>query len=612
VFVRSFNGNSFALAGLMLLHEIRRGALSLLRVPSLTAISVATVALGVGASTALFSVVKPVLLSPLPYADPSRLAWLAEVNEAGWPMHVGYQNFLDWRDQNRTFSIMAAYEEGPAVVAGGDIPQSSYVAAVTGDFFRVLGVDAALGRTFSLEEQVVGGPPVVVLGHGLWQRAFGGAPNVIGRSIRLAGMTATVIGIMPPGFSYPEKAELWMPGTVFGDPGINIRTAHNWRAIGRLKPGIPIERAQADISAIERRIKQQYPSPFQGKDAFVVSLDSYIVGQVRAPLLMLFGAVGFVLLIVCVNVANLLLVRVTARARELAVRTAFGASRGHLIRQMLAESLLLAMAGGAGGLLLAAWSMDLLHVLLPAEMPRASEIHMDAGVLAFALAVSAAAGILFGLLPAWRASSMNVNETLKAGSRFATAGRRSRRMQAALVVCEACLSLVLIAGPGLLARSFWNLRSVDPGFRSDHVLTVSTQFENGSTENLVPKYRDLLARVHAIPGVEAAGITRSLPIEGGPDGHFSIEGRRAETRNASAIYSVISPGYLKALRIPLLRGRDFTDQDTGNSEPAAIISAEMARVYFPGHDPIGQRIWFDSFSPKEHWLTIVGVAGDIP
>ena len=383
-----------------------------------------------------------------------------------------------------------------------------------------------------------------------------GTPAVLGRTIRVFGTSAVVVGVAPPGFSYPEKAELWLPKTGLGDPGFGVRTGHNWRVVGRLKPGIPIEQAQADIGAIERGIKQRYPSPFQGKDAAVTSLASHVAGEVRRPLLMLLGAVGFLLLIVCVNVANLLLTRVTARARELAVRTALGARRRHLIRQMLTESLLLAGAGGVCGTLLAVWSMDLLRVLLPADMPRSEEISMDATVIGFALAVSAASGILFGLLPAWRASGMNVNEALKAGSRTATTGKRSQRTQAALVVSEACLSLILVAGAGLLMRSFWNLRSIDAGFRPDHVLVADTDFERHGHESLIPKYQDLLDRVRAMPGVAAAAMTRSLPVESGaPDGHFFIEDRRAETGNADANYSVISPGYLKAMRIPLQRGR---------------------------------------------------------
>ena len=596
----------------MLLHDMRHGIRSLLRVPGLTAIAVMTIALGVGCGTALFSVVKAVLLNPLPYPDPTGLAWIAEINDHGRPMQVAFQNFLDWREQSHSFEGIAAYEESPAVVSGSDLPQSSDGAAVTEDFFRVLGASPALGRTFLPEEQTIGSSPVVVLGDGLWRQAFGGDPKVIGRRIRVFGLAPTVIGIMPPGFSYPEKAQFWLPATAFGDPGLNVRTGHNWRAIGRIRSGIALERARADIQAIERRIKQQYPSPFQGKDASVILLREHMVGEVRTPLLLLAGSVGFLLLIVCVNIANLLLVRVTARGRELAVRTALGAGRLHLVRQMLGESFILAAAGGAGGLLLAVWSMELLRVILPADLPRAGDIRMDLGVIGFALALSGASGMLFGLLPAWRASAMNVHEALQSISRSTTAGRRSQWTQAALVASEACLSLVLVAGAGLLVRSFWNLSSVDPGFHADHVLTAEMQFEGGARENLAPRYREMLARVRAIPGVETAATSRGLPIESSADGHFFIESRRAETGNADAIYTVVSPGYLQTLRIPLLRGRDFNDGDNETSQPAAIVSAAMARTYFAGRDPIGQRIWFDSFSPKkEQWLTIVGIAADV-
>lgn len=596
----------------MVLRELGYGARALVRVPALTAISVLTVALGVGAGTALFSVVKAVLLKPLPYTHPERLAWVAEVNDHGHQTQVAYQNFLDWRSENRSFAQLAVYFDAPAVVSEKDLPQNSYGAAVGEGFFSVLGADAGIGRTFTGEEQTVGGPTAVVLSYGLWQHAFGGDRAILGHTVRIFGLAPTVIGIMPPGFAYPEKAEFWMAATAFGDPGTGSRTGHNWRVIGRLKPGVPMETAQADLSTIERRIKQQHPSPFQSKDAAVVPLLVHVGGEVRRPLLMLFAAVGFLLLIVCVNVANLLLVRVTARARELAVRSALGAGRRHLIRQMLSESLLLAIAGGACGLLIAVWSMDLLRALLPADMPRVGDIAIDGGVVAFALAVSAAAGLLFGMLPAWRASAMNVNEALKAGSRSATAGRRTQRTQSALVISEACLSLILVAAAGLLARSFWNLRTADPGFRADHVLTADAQFEPEGKQSLAPRYRALLDRVRVLPGVQAVGLTVDLPISGGaPDGHFFLDGRRDESGNADANYAVISPGYLQALRIPLLRGRDFTDQDTETSPAVAIISANMARVYFSGRDPIGQRMWFDSFSPKEHWVTIVGVAADV-
>jgi putative ABC transport system permease protein len=598
---------------MLLLSELRHGARALLRVPSLTAISVLTVALGAGAGTALFSVVKAVLLNPLPYTEADRIAWIAEVSDSGAETEVAYRNFLDWREQNHSFAGIAAYGDGPATVTGGDLPQRTHVAIVSEDFFGVMGAQARIGRTFSAAEQVVGAPPVAVIGYGLWQRAFAGDPATIGRTLHIGGAAPTVIGIMPSGFAWPEKTEFWMPMTTFGDPGSTVRTGHNWRAVGRLQAGVPMAKARADISAIERRIKKEHPSAFQSKDAAVVSLQSHVVGEVRSALLMLFGAVGFLLLIVCVNVTNLLIVRVTARTRELAVRTALGAGRRNLFGQMVGESLLLALAGGACGLFLATWSMDLLRILMPAEVPRVGDIRMDGGVIAFALAVSTAAGLLFGFLPAWRACTVNVNEALKSGSRSATAGRQSHRMQAALVVSEVCLSLILVVGAGLLARSFWHLRSLDPGFRADHVLVVDASFPNEEKmSKVVPKYPDLLERVRAIPGVVAAGTVRTLPIDTlQSDSHFFIEGKRAQSSNADAGYVVVSPGYLKAMRIPLVRGRDFTEQDSENSQPVAVISQDMAREYFPGAEPIGQRIWFDSFGDKERWLTIIGVAGNV-
>ena len=595
----------------MVLHEIRQGARGLLHAPSLTTISILTVALGVGAGTSLFSVVKAVLLNPMPYRDSGRLTWIAEVNEKGRQSQVAYPNFLDWREQSHSFTSMTAFADFPVIVAGGELPLSTRGALADENFFATLGVSAHLGRTFTADEVKVGVAPVAVIGYGLWRSAFGGDPAVIGRRLRMSGVAATIIGVMPPGFAWPEKTEIWLPITATGDPARAGRTGHNWRVMGRLRPGSSMAQAQAEVGGIERRIKQQYPSPFQAKDAAVVALQEHLVGQVRPALLMLFGSVGFLLLIVCVNVANLLLVRVTARSREFAVRAALGAGRRHLIRQTLTESLLLGAAGGAAGLLLASLSMELLRVLLPPELPRLDEIQIDGGVVAFALAIAAAAGMLFGFLPAWRASAMNVNDALKSGSRSATATRAAKRTQSALVVSEVCLSLVLVAGAALLARSFWNLRSIEPGFRSDHVLVAGTSFPTGDMATTIARYGQLLANIRAIPGVEAAGTASNPPIAGfHPDGHFNIEGRPVESKSADADYIVVSPGYFGAMRIPLLRGRDFNDGDTENGQHVAVINQEMARVYFPGADPIGQRIWFDSFNLSENWLTIVGVVGD--
>jgi predicted permease len=599
------------IAEVMLLQELRQATRALLRVPSLTTISILTIALGVGAGTSLFSVVKAVLLNPLPYPDPGRLTWVAEVNEKGRQQQVAYPNFVDWRQQSHSFTSMTAYADFPAIVSGGELPLSTGGALADESFFTTLGVSAHLGRTFATDEVKVGAAPVAVIGHGLWRRAFGGDPAIIGRRLRMSGVAATVIGVMPPGFAWPENTEIWLPITATGNPAFAGRTGHNWRVLGRLQPGSSLAQAQAEVGGIERRIKQQYPSPFQAKDAAVVALQEHLVGQVRPALLILFGAVGFLLLIVCVNVANLLLVRVTARSRELAVRTALGAGSRNLIRQMLTESLLLGAAGGTAGLLLASFAMELIRVLLPPELPRLGEIQIDGGVVAFAMAISAAAGLLFGLLPAWRASATNVSDALKSGSRSATASAASKRTQSALVVSEVCLSLVLVAGAALLARSFQNLRSINPGFRTDHVLVSATSFPEGAMPVVIAHYRDLLDRIRAIPGVEAAGTASSLPITGfHPDGHFTIEGTPELSRSADADYVVVSPGYLSAMGIPLLRGRDFNDRDSENSQHVAVINQEMARVYFPGTDPIGQRIWFDSFNGQKNWLVIVGVAGD--
>jgi len=591
-----------------LTHAIR----SLLRAPGLTTVSVLTVALGVGAGTSLFSVVKAVLLNPLPFPRAEELIWLSEVNNAGRPMNVSLPNFDDWSHQNHTFASMAAFGSFP-INAGFNTPRRIVAAVIAPDFFRTIGVQPLLGRDFLQAEHMEGATLAAIIGHSFWQREYGGDPAILGRSIRFSGYTATVIGVMPAGFSYPESAELWVSALALGDNG--TRTAHNFRVVGRLKAGVSIEQAQTDLSEIARRLKQQYPGPYMGKDALLVPLLAHVSGKVRPALLILFAAVGLLLLIVCVNVANLLLVRVTARSRELAVRLALGAGRAHLVRQMLTESLLLAIAGGLLGFLLAFWSMDLLKLLLPPDVPRASEIHIDWVVFTFALAVSAAAGLLFGLFPAWRATRMNVNDAIKAGSHSVTAGRAARMLQSTLVVSEICLSLALLAGAGLLVNSFIRLRSVEPGFRADHVLVADLFFNfpksDAERRRLVSNYADLLARVRAMPGVESAGTGSDLPLDGAPDGMFRMEHNPNLTRNLDADYTIISPGYLKTLGISLVAGRDFTDADSANAPGVAIITAEMARQFWPDRNPLGERVWFSSFEQREHWLTIVGIAADV-
>jgi len=585
-----------------MLRDLRQALRALRRVPSLTVVSILTVALGVGAGVSLFSVVKAVLLNPLPYPEPDRLAWIAEASD-GQLRPVAYPNFEDWRAQSRAFGAMAAFETD-SINIGGSSPQRTGIAEITPGFFEALGVQPALGRAFLPNEQIAGAPLRAILGYGLWQRAYGGDRAIAGRSLRIGGHLVTVAGVMPRGFSYPPKTEVWLPVIAMGD-ATPSRTAHNFMAIGRLRPGASFAQAQSEFGAIMHRLYRQQPGMFMSKDVSIVSLGAHSTGMVRPALVVLFGAVGFLLLIVCVNVANLLLVRVTARARELAVRRALGAGHARLFRQMLTESLLLAVAGGAAGLLLALWSMDLLKALLPAEVPRVEDIRIDMGVLVFALGVTAAAGLLFGLLPAWRAARMNMNEAIKGGSRTYTAGRRAHRTQSALVVSEVCLSLMLLAGAGLLINSFLRLRTIDPGFRADHVLTANLSFASSGDDKEVPRlraeYAALLERVRAIPGVEAAGTTASPPLIGSvADGSFKVEGRTLPD-DADAIYNVISAGYLRALCIPLLSGRDFTDADTASSQGVAIVSADMARRYWPGRSPLGERVMFDSMDLHAPW-----------
>jgi putative ABC transport system permease protein len=593
-----------------MIEELRFSLRLLRRAPGLTAIAVLTIASGVGAGTSLFSVVKAVLLNPLPYPEPERLVRVAEVLGASANGLVSYPDFDDWRRQNHSFTAMAAYDGGPINVGGGDAPLRTLGMRVSEDFFEVMGVHPVAGRAFSPAEQRAGTLGVVILGHALWQRAFGGDRGILGRTILLEGMASQVIGIMPEHFAFPPGTEVWIPFL-----GYRSRTAHNDRVVARLRPGVTIEQARADMSAIAHRIKAQYPDPFQSSDASTISLHDSIVGSVRPALLILFAAVGFLLLIVCVNVANLLLVHVTSRAREMAVRKALGASVWHLLRQLLVESLVLALAGGALGFIVAGWSMVLLKILLPAEIPRAADIRIDIGVAVFAFVVSALTGLLFGALPAWRASQLHVQEALRAGLRSSTAGKRSRRTQAALVISEVALSLVLLAGAGILVRSFLKLRAVNPGFQADHVVIATLNFpSHASNPHPIAEYRQLLQQVRAIPGVEAAGTVKDLPLD--PiqrDGNFQIESRR-DVHDADAGYLIVSPGYFQALRIPILRGRDLTESDSEGSSPVVVISAELARLYFPGTDALGQRIWFNSFNSRDRnqpWLTIVGIAGDL-
>ncbi len=512
-----------------------------------TAIAVATIALGIGASTALFSVVNAVLLRPLPYPHPEQLAWIAELNDANEPGRVGYPNFEDWRKQTSAFRYMAAYGDGAVNATGGDFPQRTVAAVVSHDFFDVLGVHPSFGRSFLESEHRASATPPVVLGYGLWQRGFGADARLIGKTVRLSGLACTVIGVMPPGFEYPLHTEAWLPLETFGEPG--GRTAHNWRVIGRLRPERTMAQARTEVETIAHRLKQEYANPYQAKSAEVISLHERVSGSVRPALLVLLSAVGFLVLIGCANVANLLLARAAGRSRELAVRSALGAGRWRLLRQLLSENILLAITGGALGVLAAFWTMDVVRMFVPQDTPLVGPINIDMTVLLFGLALSLFVGLLFGVLPAWSASRSAVMERLKQGSRGQTGSLRSRRTGGLLVISEVAMALMLLAGAGLLLKSFWRLRQVDPGFQAAHVLTANLSFpglsidDSSGPPNLIPAYRQLFDSIRAVPGVKAVGTISSLPLGGDPDtnGHFRILASRIrqERRTRASGLSVL-------------------------------------------------------------------------
>jgi putative ABC transport system permease protein len=600
-----------------MLHDLRYAAHVLRKNPGFTAVAAATLALGIGANTALFSIVNAVLLRPLPYRDPARIVQLWESSRENHIIRVSV-NYLDWRRQSRSFDHMSAYAGGPVTAVGGELPERTTATAVTRGFFGVFGINAVLGRTFLDEEHRAGREGAAVLGYGLWKRSFGSDPNVIGKTIHMSGVRLRVVGVAAPGFQFPDSTELWTPLEIFGEES-GERSAHNFWVVGRLKRGISIDSAQAEMNVIANGLEQQFPDSNRGMGVNVVSLHEQIVGKVKPAMLILLGAVSFVLLIACANVANLLLARAVARSREMAVRAAMGAGRGRLIRQLLSESLLLSGLGGAAGLLLAMWVTSLLASLIPASVPRANEISIDASVLWFTLGISVVTGILFGLLPALRISRTDLNASLKEAAGRASTGR-SRRAGSVLVVTELALSMVLLIAAGLLIRSFFRILEVDPGFRAEHVLraelslpimSLNEPFRPGPVLNF---YRQILERTRSIPGVVAAGTITQLPLGGDPDtnGTFEIEGRPpARDRSAqNAGYRVVSPDYFRALGIPLIRGRALSDQDTPGTPHVALINRTLARQFFPGEEPLGKRIK-GGFEQNAQWLTIVGVVGDV-
>ena len=602
-------------------NDLRYGFRMMFKSPGFTLVAVLTLALGIGANSAIFSVVNAVLLRPLPYTDSDRLVWFWENQPDFHHANISPADFLDYQAQTQAFEQIAAYRQMDFTLTGNRQPEQIRGLIVSANYFSVLGIEVQSGRALQPEDGRAGAARVVVLSHGLWQRRFGGDPNLIGEALTLSGQSVTVVGIAPPQFK-TERAEMWLNPrnvvpdmllTVDRDPA-TIRGSHYLHAIGRLNPGITLGQAQEEITAVAARLGEQYPATNSGHTIELVSLLDQTVGKLRPALFVLLGAVGLVLLIACVNVANLMLARATARQKEMALRTALGASRWRVVRQLLTESFALAALGGACGSLLAVWGVDLLVAMSPETIPRLHEIGVDRQVLGFTLLVSMATGIIFGLAPALAASRPNLNEALKEGGRGATPGASRGRMRGALVVAEVALALLVLVGAGLLVKSFVRLRSVDPGFQPARLLTMWLFLSDAKYAQQARRLaflKDLTTRLEALPGVEGVGIGDDLPIAGTDSSmDLTVEGREAGNgERLMAGVHVVNPGYLEAMGIPLLKGRTFTERDTSEAPEVLLVNETMARRLWPGEDAVGKRIKLGT--PDGAWAEVVGVVRDV-
>jgi predicted permease len=599
-------------------QDLRFGTRMLLKQPGFTLIAVLTLTLSIGANTAIFSVVNAVLLRQLPYADPTRLVMIWEDPGSNPRNFVNPRNFADWQVQNRSFDHVAAINIGNVNLTGDGEPERLISASVSATFFSILGVNAAHGRTLLPGEDQPGGASVVVISHSLWQRRFGSDPGLIGQSIELNGDPAIVVGVMPAGFHFPGTAEIWRP-LVFtpGQLESNNRGSHFLSVVARLKPGVTVPQAQAEMEAIYNQLRQQYPSALTNWQPHVASLHEDTVGNVRQALLILLGAVGFVLLIACSNVANLTMARAAARQREIAIRAALGASRARLLRQMLTESLLLALLGGGLGVLLGAWLVRLLVSLNPGNLPRLEEVRLDGYVLLFTTMLSLASGLIFGLVPALQSSKINLNEALKDAAVKTSAGRRQAKLRRAFVIAEIALSLVLLVGAGLLIKSFVRLGRAELGFNPANVLTLRVALP-GNRYAAPPRqtafYQQVIERVKSLPGAQAASLISDPPVSGSMglwQNGFHMEGKPLPPPGQGHFASLrwITPDYFKTLGIQLLRGRVLTEADVEGQPRIVVIDEAMARQFFPDEDPLGKRIviyWRDRI-PRE----IVGVVGNV-
>ncbi|HKP11887.1 MAG TPA: ABC transporter permease [Blastocatellia bacterium] len=607
-------------------QDLHFGARMLIKRPGFALVAILTLALGIGANTAIFSVVNAVLLQPLPYAEPERLVFLYDA----WPgghlpkSPLMEAEYLRLRDEARSLEQVSLYTTATLTLTGAGEPERIACGTASGDLFAALGVPMALGRTFEREEEPRGRGQVVILSHDFWERKFAGSPEAVGQALTLDGRSYTIIGVLPQGFKAPPEVqadsavELWLP------PGYNLAgpcCSHGLYVVARLRDGQTLEQAQVEADAIMAGVKKDYPQGFPkdgGKRTLIRPLQQELVGDLRRPLWVLLAAVLFVLLIACANVANLLLARSEARQKEIAIRAALGAGRGRIVRQLLAESLLLAASGGGIGLLLASWGLRLLPALGSEKIPRLHEVALDARVLGFTLLASLLTSVVFGLVPAYQAVKFDLQAALKEGGRAAPARGRSR-LRSALVIAEVALSLVLLVGAGLLIKSFWLLRQVDTGFRAEQVLTVKL-FPPASSypddQHVAAFYENLLQRVRSLPGVTDAAVVDAVPLGDRSGGTvMETEGQPVELSALnSAGWRVVSPDYFRTLGVRLLRGRFLEDADQEQAKPVAVINETLARAHWPDEDPLGRRIRLLNRPPGQAttaFLTVVGVAADV-
>jgi len=593
-----------------ILRDTRYAVRQLLRTPGFSSVAVLTLALGIGASSAIFSVVNAVLLRPMPYPQSHDLVRVHEILQKFGRFSVAPATFLDWRAQNTVFERIVAMNTTGATLVGAGGAERLSGGLVSWDTFEMLRVQPALGRTFRADEEVPGKDNVIVVSHGMWQRRLGSDPTIVGQSLTLNGRAITIVGVMPAAFSFMGDVDFWQPLALPPNPS---RGGHFLGVIARLKPGVGIVQAGAEMKAISERLALQYPSASANESAEVVGLHESVVAGIRPALVTLLAAVGIVILIACANVANLLLVRASVRGKEMAIRTALGAGRARLVLQMLCESLALAVAGGSIGLLLAYLAIQPIQTLSAGSIPRAATISIDGTVLLFAVVVSVATGILFGLAPAWQASRNTIGTVLKEGGRSSTASS-GRWVRNSLLVAEVGLSIVLLVGATLLLRSFSRLINVDPGFRPEHVLAFRVALPPAAYpqgHHRIAFFDRLLQSLDALPEITSAGMTQSLPMRGDYVLSFTIQGQPAPKPNEepSANYRVVSPGYFETIGIPLLRGRTVTERDGEKAPKVAVVDQKFVDRYFPDRDPIGQGI--DIGNGTDGFFEIVGVVGGI-